>query len=207
MKKIATKQNFNNQNLTRTKVTNNIIRCYNKTLEEQRYDWYMEANNFCKSLSKEFSVPLFKVVGIVSGLSPMKPWNQNKKLAKEFLNGKRSGTFKNNILKCEEILKLSTKNSDDVIRILNGNKTVSFFKNIFNFKDRDTVTIDRHAIEIAVNYAMEDKLKSLSNSQYEFFKNCYIRASNKLNIRPSKVQSATWVYWREHRKSLPVVKK
>lgn len=205
--KATIRQNFNNDTLTRTKVTNNIIRCYNETTKEQRYDWYKEANNFCVDLGKKFSISTFRVVGIVSALSPMKSWSQNKKLAEEFLNGKRGGTFKSNVAKCEEILKDSTKSPNDVRKILNGNKTVAFFNNIFNYTDTENVTIDRHAIEIAVNYAMEDKLKTLSSHQYEFFKNCYIRASVKLKVRPSMVQSATWVYWREYRKGLPVVKK
>lgn len=198
---------FNNKDLTRTVVTNNIIRCYNNTTTDHRYDWYEEANEFCKGLSKKYDIPLIKSVGIVSALSPMKSWGQNKTLAKQFLEGRRSGTFSANIEKCVKILDSSTKTEGDVKSILKGPKTVSFFTNIFSYKEEENVTVDRHAIEIAVNYAMEDQLKSINSSQYKFFKDCYIRASVKLKVRPSMVQSATWVYWREHRKNLKVVKK
>lgn len=200
------KQSFHTTTLTRTKVTNNIIRCYNKTSANHRTDWYKEAYDYCEELGMKYNIPTFKIVGIVSALSPMKSWGQNKTLAEEFIKGRRSGTFSRNISKALSILNTSTT-SKEVKKVLNGPKTVAFFENIYNYNAGDHVTVDRHAIEIACNYAMEESMKSLTGSQYEFFKGCYKRAAKKLNLRPNLVQSATWVYWREGRRKLKVITK
>ncbi|MGI9569549.1 MAG: DUF7178 family protein, partial [Desulfobulbia bacterium] len=64
---------------------------YNKTSDDQRDDWYQEANDLSYALSVAYDVPLAKVIGIVSALSPMKLWSQNIKLAEDILKGIRVG--------------------------------------------------------------------------------------------------------------------
>ena len=80
------KQIYKGKLLTRTKVKNNILHMYNLSDKSDRHDWYAEANSFCASLSSDYDLPITTTCGIVSALSPLKTWEQNKVCAKIFLD-------------------------------------------------------------------------------------------------------------------------
>lgn len=194
------KQKFNKQILTTTKTVNNILRVYDNA-ECDGMDWYQEAHEFARGLAGKYLLPkkdadkqvLTKVCGIIASLSPLKTWEQNKIIAEEFL---RDGKVKHTKLfkgKAKEIL-LSDGNIDTVAEILNGNKITSFFLNILDPYNNTVVTIDRHAVSIAINQMVDPVM---TDNQYEFFVNAYRIAAMRRNVRPSQMQAITWVKWRE----------
>lgn len=195
------KQIFKGETLTRTKVTNRIISMYLKSSEGDRYDWYLDAHNYAIYLAKTFNVSVVVASGVISALSPVKHWEQNKKLAYEFIKteGNCGGHIKQFLDKARLILQVATT-EEDVVKILNGRKIVSFFKNILHPNDPSLVTIDRHALSIALGQICTDEIyNSMTKLQYEFFVHCYQNASKKLNVSALLVQSATWVHFRKHR--------
>ena len=96
---------YKNTELSKTKVRNNILRVWNRTDESDRHDWYGEANRFAKKVSEIYFVDNSRVIGILSALSPMKTWTQNKKMVHDYFCFGTAGTFKSNVDKCDKIMR------------------------------------------------------------------------------------------------------
>lgn len=177
---------------TEKKIVNNILDMYNKSTNDDKLkDWYLNTHNFAVDLSLLFNVHLSKVCGIIAALSPLKHWDQNKECAMSFFETGNGLQFYNLQQKCRDILQAS--NEKQIANILNGQKITAFFWNIRQPYKDNIVTIDRHAISIALNCRTE----RLTPMQYKFIENCYIKASEKLNITASLLQSITWVTFRK----------
>jgi len=197
-----TTQLFRGKTLTHTIVKNNILTIWKQTSNEDRVDWYGEAFNTCSNmvLDKKGVVQInevHKAVGILSALSPQRRWNKNIELAEEFY---RTGKTKHMPLLLDKAKQISESdgNIENICRILNGNKIVSFFLNIIGNDNRDqTVTIDRHALSIALGYKTNDEDYSITPNQYKFFAKCYTLAAEKKGVKPTLMQSATWVRYRK----------
>jgi len=152
--------------------------------------WYKTANNYAVHLSELFNLDSnIKVCGILSALSPAVNWERNKVDAHNFLalaskqasnktilSGK-FGTYKNNVLKAIEIYNLERPTAKKIGAILLGKtglKTMSFFFNIYDLENINTVTIDRHAIKVANNVYKGGGIsisKKQYNSNIETYKN------------------------------------
>tara|TARA_R110000803_G_scaffold16197_5_gene44453 strand:- start:1194 stop:1835 length:642 start_codon:yes stop_codon:yes gene_type:complete len=199
---------FRNRELSRTQVKNNILEVLNEASNETYaggLNWYSDAYNFAQDLSKKSEYNIAQVVGVIAALSPMKAWEQNKKLAKEFiLDGKRAGTFKNLVGKANDILNLgahSDKIEDEVVKVLNGQKIVNFFLNIYHPNKDVAVTIDRHAIGIALLGSKRIKLEkeelTVTAKQFEFLVHCYKWASAEKSMSAIQLQAITWEHFRQ----------
>ena len=197
------KQTFKGRELTTVKMVNNILRIYDQS--ENRKHWYFEAHYFAKMmlddpLVMEPLLTLSKVCGIIAALSPLKSWEENKRIAHSFLTtgvSYHTGVMTN---KAKEIL-ASNGEPDIICDILKGNKITSFFLNIYDPKNVHIVTIDRHAQDILLGGVLSDKKRSMTLGQYKFFVNCYCVAANKRGVVPNMMQSVTWEKWREIKKN------
>ncbi len=194
------KQKFKGQTLTTTKVVNNILRVYDQSTNN--HNWYVEANTLAFELGKKYlpndteKVATAKVSGIIASLSPLKSWDENKKITITFLQGGKAKHTAVMVNKAKLILS-SNGDVDVIAEILNGNKITSFFLNILQPYTSQAVTIDRHAISIAVGESLTGDQLQISTNQYKFFETCYRVAANKRNELPSQMQAVTWVKWRE----------
>ena len=169
-------------------VINNIKREFNGIVGPRK-GFYSEALAFCEGLAKKHGYTKEQSAGVVAALSPMKEWGYNKVLADKLLSGEKIGHTKVQIGKALKILQTDTV--EDIATVLGGTKTTNFFKNILGI---DTVTIDRHAVNLALNGLVYD---GLGDAAYEFFSQCYNKAASELGLRASELQSATWYSWRE----------
>ncbi len=199
-------QQFKNTTLTRVKVRNNILKVWEQTTEEDRFDWYQGAHDFaCKLASisiretHDYNKDVARACGVIAALSPMVSWDRNKTLAIQLYNRPEAW----NILGC---LKASAKKAYNIIQsdgsdqaileILKGKKTSAFFLNILYPDQAISLTIDRHALSIAVGQKLSDDKLQITAGQYEFFQECYRWTAAQLGINPLILQSATWVVWR-----------
>jgi hypothetical protein len=188
------KQKFKGKTLYTKTVVRNILAIYDLCGAPSL--WYQDANKFAQSLSSSTGYDLSKVCGVIAALSPLKSWDQNKIIARSFLTGgpcKHTGVMK---AKASAILK-SSGSAEDIAEILKGNKIVSFFLNILRPETNNDVTIDRHALAVALGRNMKDNEQQISDKQYLFFVNCYRIAAEMRNVTPMFMQSATWEKWRE----------
>lgn len=197
------KQTFKGVTLTRAKVRNNILRVYKQSTDSDRHDWYMAARDWCESLSLQSGLSLIQVCGIVAALSPVKTWDQNLDCAAGLIlrnEQKHMGQF---VDKAMRIKNLTNASYDDVVQILNGRKIVSFFTNILHPDKSVNVTIDRHALSVALGYwVSDDEYSGMTKNQYEFFRDCYIWTADTLDVTPLLLQSSTWVVFRRIKKEI-----
>ena len=210
---------------SRTKIKNNIMKVYNVSLESEKNDWYKEANIFGSQVSEFLSgfmsrdVSKRQVLGIVSALSPLKEWSKNKDLAVDLIMSGDCGHMKLNKQKALDILNLQyTGNGhpmdsqrdevfkeenvyydDEILKILNGDKTKRFYLNMV-YPSGGGVTVDRHAIAIAIGRTATDKEQSISSAVYTFLEDCYIMTSETLGLTPLHLQSITWQAWKRIKK-------
>ena len=193
--KATTTIQFKGRKLSRTQVKNNIIKTYTLATSEERQDWYLSANNYCRYLSDKHQLPLDKVIGIVSALSPRKEWSLNKRIAEELILTGDCGQMKVFVGKAKDI-RDTQGNEKDILSILNGPKIKSFYMNIKYPDSVVNVTVDRHAIAVALGRIATNEEQSLSEKQYQFFKECYIWTAQALDIKPLLLQSITWEAWK-----------
>ena len=183
---------------SRTKLQNNIKKTYSLSLESELNDWYQEAHNFGIDVASLFDIPLSKVLGIVSVLSPLREWELNKKQAIEFIASGDCGHMKNNKKKAKDILSLDVDSALEynILKIINGQKTTAFYLNMMYPNRSDYVTIDRHAVAIAIGRNATENEQALNGKQYTFLRDCYIMVAIKLGLAPLHLQSITWQTWK-----------
>lgn len=198
MEILIKKQVFKGTTLYRKRVKDNIRRVYLDSRVDITTDWYIEANIFAMKLASKYGVDFITVSGIIAALSPLKSWDENKKIAEGFLRNGKGKHTKNMLSKAHQIkLFKSTNQREFILAELNGNKIKAFFLNIAYPEGAEAVTIDRHAISIALSRPIvENEGVGITLKQYNFFVSCYKEVAKELNLRPSMLQSVTWEKWR-----------
>jgi len=201
------KQVFKHETLTRTKVKNNILKVWEQTTESERFDWYFVANNFARSLAGP-EISVIQVCGVIAALSPLLSWAKNMELANLAVQYYKKGEdlallpyMKTGLKKAERILSIQgTATDDQILNILKGQKISSFYLNLAYPDKAISLTIDRHAIAVALGRKPSDNEMNLTANQYKFFIECYRHTAAKLDISPLLLQSATWENWRKNNK-------
>jgi len=185
---------------SRTKIRNNILKVYKVSVNSERNDWYREAHQFGVEVSsflksfKNYDVTVNQVLGIVSALSPLKEWEKNKEIAVDFILTGDCGHMGANKRKARQIL--DCDGSDDkILEILSGPKTSRFYMNMM-YPDGTGVTVDRHAIAIAIGRTATNKEQALTPKAYTFIEKCYIMTAETLGLDPLHLQSITWQAWK-----------
>jgi hypothetical protein len=148
--------------------------------------WYELAYKESQKLSREFNVPVFKVVGVMAALSPNNKWERNLIDTRIFLKtpsvDTKVCTFKNQRIKALKIL--SASSSSEIRSILSGRKTISFFDNIFKHKIPHKVTVDLWMYRMS-------QIKQ-TNKNYEAISQAVINLSNKYSLLPHQFQAIVW---------------
>lgn len=180
-------------------MVNNILKMYNdQSVLHTGYNWYCEAHKLAERWAKEHGVSTMVMAGIIASLSPNTSWDENKKLVEAFMHTGtcgHTGTMVGKAIDC-----MYATSDQEILKILNGNKIKSFFLNILYPEVSTTVTIDRHAIAVALGRVPESA--SMTKRQYYFFVGAYQRAADVLGILPHQLQAVTWVKWRLFKKEM-----
>jgi len=189
----------------------NILFVYRLATPEEKRDgivWYAKALADCLWIAEETEVPLHIVVGVCAALSPNNKWDRNidntLSLIRAFLNGDdvetvKVSTYHTMKRKAWSILE-AMPDQDEVIKILNGQKIVSFFCNIMG---EDTCTVDGHAKNIfyGERHGLTSDKTNIGKKEYATIQEAYVNAGKQVrfNGRPLKafeMQAITWVTWR-----------
>lgn len=138
-----------------------------------------------------------KVAGVIAALSPQRHWKTNLKLAKEFIKAGEARHMPVFLKKARDIVQ-SDGSVEAISDILKGRKITSFFLNIVGDDESKTLTIDRHALSIALGKkTSEEDYRGITKNQYQFFVNAYIIEAKKVGVSPLLMQSSTWVRYRK----------
>jgi len=185
----------------------NIIAIYklaNPSEIKHGLTWYVNATKDCKEIAIKYDLPIHIVIGVVSALSPNNKWERNiinaDDLCKAFIDGQdmdsiKVSTYHKMKQKAWSILE-QMPSYDETIKILNGKKIVSFFKNISG--DETDITIDGHARNIYYNdrQGLTTPNTNIRKLEYLDIQKAYLRASKKLGIKAYELQAITWLAWR-----------
>jgi len=189
----------------------NIISIYRLATPEEKRDgvvWYAQALAECNRIALDYGVPLHIVVGVCAALSPNNRWERNiintRDMIQAFCDGQDMDSFKVSTYhamkaKAWSILVEIPDDDAEVIQILNGQKIISFFRNIMGY---DGCTIDGHARNIA--YGVREGLTgsiSIGKKEYAQLQDEYVQAGKKVRLngralKAFEMQAITWVAWR-----------
>jgi hypothetical protein len=185
----------------------NILKVYRQATEAEHTHgttWYAKAQSHAQRIADKHVVPVRVVVGVIAALSPNNKWERNvndaDQMLSAFLRGDPVDVCKpSTYLKMRDkawlVIESMPENDEAVIQILNGQKIVSFFKNIMG---HDTVTIDGHAYNIARNkrVTLTDNDTNISKSTYQDMQAAYTRAAKRVGLKVYELQAVTWVVWK-----------
>lgn len=161
-------------------------------LFQEGVQWYSKSNQFCLELSNEYNVPLRYITGLTSLFSPLKSWEMNKRIVKEYLECQECKTFsyqRNKALQLwtDVISDLSEQKQDNyIMKTLNGLKVVSFYHNITYPLTSDKVTIDSHMLKLA-------PYKHLTPKRYSEYEECVRKVAKEKSLIPNQVQAIIWL--------------
>ena len=90
---------------------------------------------------------------------------------------------------------------EGVITILNGQKIVSFYRNIMDLDD--TCTVDGHAKNIyyGKRHGLTDDKSNVGKKEYKTISDAYVAAGKRARVngralKAFEIQAITWVVWR-----------
>ena len=189
----------------------NIITIYKLATPEEKRDgivWYANAYSDCNRIALDLSVQVHIVTGVVAALSPNNKWDRNVANARDLIAGFLDGD-------CVDDIKVSTYNAmkkkawsileqmpdhEGVIDILNGQKIVSFYRNIMG---DDTCTVDGHAKNIyyGERHGLTDDKTNVGKKEYKTISEAYVKAGKRVRVngrslKAFEIQAITWVVWR-----------
>jgi hypothetical protein len=167
--------------------------------------WYGEANQYSLELADKYKVTPVVSAGVLSALSPMKEWNDNKRITDQFFElvqkapstgWQKAAHYLGQKRKAWAIYKYAYQTTGEVVKVLHGLKTVNFFECINNPTNSDAVCVDRHMIKVATG---TDRTK-LTSKQYLFLKQEYLNFANRVNMIPCEAQAILWVAYKRIKK-------
>jgi hypothetical protein len=162
--------------------------------------WYDRARAYGASLDpNDFS----RAAGVLAVLSPNNSWPQNMKYAAMIYAGATElPYFKSNTDKAIRIF-----NGEAPLDVIRGPKVTPFYLNLIGDNSTMAVTIDRHAVDIAMGRVCTDKIRApwIRGKRMASIADMYRRAAilynaeNGTDYSPSQIQAITWVWWRKNR--------
>jgi hypothetical protein len=204
-------------NLTRAALESQVEKTFKSASDEERaygLHWYENAHAFAQTLSDHYHITVAQAAAVIASLSPQVLWERNQMMAIKFLMNPAEATFKSDG-KYQSLVGQNQGNEDkaraalvpgtDLDKLMTGvepnaRKQLNFFHNLLDPTDNKWVTMDRHAINLAIGKPLDDNdaKRVLNAVKYNGFAQAYRDAAAKLNLSPNTVQAITWANWRDN---------
>lgn len=174
----------------------NVCAVYNAAhKDEYSVNWYAIANAWIVKTAQVFDTTPDVVAYVVATLSPKLRWDKNLESALAMLELQVWGyTDKRNSALGKNTAKVFAAFDGERPYTATGDKVSSFQRNLLG--DYDAVTIDRHAIAIALyglaSIGSDSGDVKITANDYALFVHAYRIASQRLGVNPVTVQSTTW---------------
>lgn len=189
-----------------------INKLYRSATNEEALEgagWYVQAHEICKLIGQKYNCPLPKVVGVIAALSPATNWQQNVADSHNLILAWCHGfnpdevvctTYGPNKAKAIRILNLNSSNEREIEQVLLHkspiNKTACFYLNILHPDNDELVTVDRHAIRIALGDGPGVDDICMTPKRYRNIAESYQIASKELDISAIQLQAIVWCAYR-----------
>jgi hypothetical protein len=189
----------------------NILKVYRRATTDDianGVEWYSRAKRYSHAIADRTGIHVNTVIGVMAALSPNNKWDRNVANARDliagFLNGDgvddiKVSTYNAMKKKAWSILE-QMPDHEGVIDILNGQKIVSFYRNIMG---DDTCTVDGHAKNIyyGERHGLTDDKTNVGKKEYKTISEAYVKAGKRVRVngrslKAFEIQAITWVVWR-----------
>lgn len=164
--------------------------------------WYQEANESAYFLQRRTSATPDQAAGIIAALSPAMSYARNLQLARTLIRtGDCNHQYSSNTRKAQRILQ-----GEAPTDVLGGNKVRAFYHNISKPTTEGHVTIDRHALQVALPGANPQILQrpgvyQLLAAAYRGAAAHHNRTANAAtHLLPHELQAIVWCH---HRRNPP----
>lgn len=175
--------------------------------------WYFEANAFARSLAEKYSTTVEIAAGVISAVSPRMPWLRNKTVAdavlREYakysdLSAKDAAKQIGMALSANVAMAITIARGADIETTLTGIKRRSFFNNIIDPSNSDSVTVDTWMLMAFVNTTGTDKATALkyitacetslkgTGAGYYVISDTVRTVAKSMNLMPHQVQAIYW---------------
>jgi len=175
--------------------------------------WYFEANAFARELAAKHNVSMEIAAGVISAVSPRMPWLRNKKVADAILAEFRNYSDLSAMDAAKSIGMALSVNVCMAVRIargesiattLTGIKRRSFFNNIVDPTNSDSVTVDTWMLMAFVNTTGTDKKTALkyieaceksldgTGAGYYVISDSVRQVAKRMDLKPHQVQALYW---------------
>jgi hypothetical protein len=186
---------------------NNILSVYRQATDADKDEgilWYARAKVAAYEIALRHDIPVRIVVGVMAALSPNNRWERNVRDADRLIAAYLDGddiesvsvsTYNKMRAKAWSILEAMPADDQHVMRLLNGQKIISFFSNIMG---HDTCTVDGHArnIAFAERVGLTDNRTSIGKKLYAELQDAYNVAAHSVGMKAYEIQAITWVVWK-----------
>lgn len=173
--------------------TTNIISVYLNASEaeiSEGMNWYPNANDMAYQWGNG---DIWTAAGVMSAFSPLTPWYRTMELAKDSLSTgvARTDTLGNATKAAQRIL-----DGEHPLEVLKGLKTRAFATAIATRGKTESVTIDSHALSIAMGYPIASKKAKIGVRRYRELSALYVDVADMIGVYPAVAQAIVWPAWR-----------
>lgn len=187
-----------------------------ETAKIDGHSWYRSAHMVAVLLSEKYGYSVAQCAGCISALSPSVLWETNILDAETVIRAHSKGidldkvtvsTYGQNKDKCFRILEGKPEPLSVSANFTTDTKTKSFYWNILKPSDHSAVTVDRHAVGVALASNGSDHLAlSITKKRYRDISEAYRLASTVLHYAaPCDLQATCWVAYRDNFGGRPTV--
>ena len=159
---------------------------------ENGAQWYQEARAFAYQLKKKSpSYNIAQICGVIAVLSANTGWGHNQIIAEKYIVG---NDYPGHIGrdKALKILRMSNPGIKMVGDVVNGPKTRPFYRNILSGGGDQFLTLDRHAINLAVAKVRHTTKINYTPKRRRLLTSAYRSVAEKYNREVSTIQAITW---------------
>ena len=163
----------------------------------QGLNWYYELNDYLKTVASVYNVPLIKVAGVMSALSPNNTFRNNIVSLEKFLRHKgncKVTCFNAQKNKAIAILNAPNDITENEIKDILGKglKTRSFFENLYRPLTSKAVTVDLWQIRWAKKLGIMPEKGTLTNKRYKLISEMVTKLAEEKGLMPHQYQAITW---------------
>ena len=194
------KTTYNASDCNFDSMVENILQAFEKVgaYNAVSLHWYAEKHNELVKTAGMLQIDAIRFIAIVAVVSPNLRWDKNIVTACQIVSdmhmyGSANGRYMSYSANVKKAVRIY--NGEKPESVLSGQKVTSFFHNLVNPYASGIVTIDRHAIHIAMYGISNDTPSgdlSVTKKAYSLFVGAYVHAASILDILPQDLQSATW---------------
>jgi hypothetical protein len=181
----------------------NIIKVYEQVDAIDREEGLVAYARYHESLyyySRKYRIPLPRVIGAFSALSPNNDYTKNLRSLVTLLEGMRWGadvedctvsTYKACRWRAWQYL-----HGLDFLQATKGHKTRNFYRNILDPDDPEPITIDGHMACVSIGRHMTMKDVVRARFKYQVLAANFVDVAAHVGLLPNQLQAMLWFTWK-----------